>query len=421
MTSSTTLSGPKLTAGSKKRKGLASRLARWGFFSTLQRLRWGRLEIIEGEERYTFGTLCDHFPRAVVVRVHDADFYADVAFGGSIGAGESYMLGLWACDDLVVLMRIMQANPQVLQGFNGGLAWVRKPLYKLFHWLHRNTVKGSRDNIHAHYDLGNDFFSLFLDDTMMYSSAYFESESVSLKEASVAKLDMICRKLDLGPNDRVLEIGTGWGGFALHAAEHYGCHVTTTTISDAQYELATKRVDEAGLNDNITLLKKDFRQLDGSFDKIVSIEMIEAVGEENIARFFAVCDRCLKPGGQVLIQAITIRDQIFDRYRKSVDFIQRFIFPGGFLPSMGFLSREMATVSSLSVQHVQDIGHHYALTLRRWRENFQKNRSHIAGQGFSDDFMRLWEFYFCYCEAGFIQRSTGVIHMMLEKDQSPQS
>lgn len=420
MSSSTTLSAPKLTARAKKRKGLICRLARRGVLAKLQALRWGRVDIVEGEERYQFGSLCDQFPKVVVVRVNDGDFYGDVGFGGSVGAGESYMLGLWSCDDLVELMRIMQANPQVLDDLNRGMAWVRKPVHKLFHWLHRNTVKGSRENIQAHYDLGNDFFRLFLDDTMMYSSAYFESESVTLKEASVAKLDMICKKLNLGPDDRVLEIGTGWGGFALHAASHYGCHVTTTTISNAQYELAAERVAQAGLGDRITLLKEDFRELSGRFDKIVSIEMIEAVGEENIARFFAVCDRCLKPGGQVLIQAITIRDQLFDRYRKSVDFIQRFIFPGGFLPSMGFLSREMAATSSFSVRHVQDLGHHYALTLRRWRENFARNRRDIVRQGFSDDFLRLWEFYFCYCEAGFMQRSTGVIHMLLEKDLSPQ-
>lgn len=418
MSSSTTLNAP-ITRAARKRPGLAGRLARRGFFSKLQALRWGRLDIVEGNNRCSFGATCEHFPQAVVIRVNDSDFYGDIAFGGSIGAGESYMLGLWSCDDLVELMRIMQANPQVLQGINSGMAWVKKPIYKLFHWLHRNTVKGSRENIHAHYDLGNDFFRLFLDETMMYSSAYFESEQVTLKEASVAKLDMICQKLKLGPNDHVLEIGTGWGGFALHAARHYGCRVTTTTISDAQYQLATERVEEAGLGDKITLLKKDFRQLEGSFDKIVSIEMIEAIGEENIARFFAVCDRCLKPGGQVLIQAITIRDQIFDRYRKSVDFIQRFIFPGGFLPSMGFLSREMAAASSFSVRHVQDIGHHYALTLRRWRDNFLHNRGGIAAQGFSEDFIRLWEFYFCYCEAGFMQRNTGVIHLMLEKDHHP--
>lgn len=394
---------------------VVQRLARNGMLAKLAGIRHGRLEVHDGQRRHVFGQVDDAFPDPVVVRVRNPEFFADLAFNGSIGAGESYMHGLWDCDNLLDLIRLMIVNRQVLDALEGGAAWLKKPFHKLFHWLHRNTVKGSRQNIHAHYDLGNEFFCLFLDDTLMYSAAVFETPGMTLREASIAKLDRICQKLELKPHDHVLEIGSGWGGFALHAAKHYGCRVTTTTISEEQFLLAKKRVGEAGLQDKITLLKKDFRHLEGQFDKLVSIEMIEAIGEENISTFFQVCADRLKPQGKMLIQAITIADQLFDEYRSSVDFIQRFIFPGGFLPSVTLLSEAAGKHTDLRLFHLEDIGPHYAETLRCWRDNFHDNFQAILDLGCSREFMRLWHFYFCYCEAGFVERTTGDMQIVYVK------
>src|SRR5690606_32127914 len=264
-------------------------------------------------------------------------------------------------------------------------------------------------------DLGNDFFKLFLDDTLMYSAGVFETPEATLRDASVAKIDRICRKLDLKPDDHLLEIGTGWGGFAIHAARHYGCRVTTTTISDAQYQLAAERVSEAGLADRITLLKEDFRNLDGQYDKLVSIEMIEAIGEDNIGRFFALCSRLLKPEGKMVLQAITIADNLYDSYRRSVDFIQRYVFPGGFLPSVASLTAAVARHTDMRLFHLEDIGPHYAETLKRWRDRFHANLTAIRALGYPEEFSRLCEFYVCYCERGVIERSIGDVQMVLVK------
>jgi cyclopropane-fatty-acyl-phospholipid synthase len=408
---------PSVTTVTTGKTSVLAAIARKGLLAKLGGLTNGRIELHENGRCHRFGQVSEGFPEPVRVWVHADDFFADIAFGGSIGAGESFMAGLWDCDNLVDLMRIMTVNRRVLDSLDGGSAWLTKPLHRLFHLLHRNTVSGSRKNIQAHYDLGNDFFRLFLDDTLMYSSAIFPREGMSLKEGSIAKLERICQQLELCSDDHVLEIGTGWGGFAIHAASRYGCRVTTTTISDAQYQLAQQRVREAGLEHKITVLKEDFRNLQGQFDKLVSVEMIEAIGEANIGRFFDVCNRRLKAGGRMLLQAITIRDQIFDQYRKAVDFIQRFIFPGGFLPSTTLLSQQMGRHSSLRVQQVEDFGHDYARTLAEWRHNFDANAQAIEALGYSREFMRLWLFYFCYCEAGFSERATGVVQMLLVKDE----
>lgn len=395
---------------------LIHRIARKGLLKKLGALRAGRIEIIDAQDRYSFGSPSEQFPASIHIQVRDPAFYADVAFAGSVGAGESYMHGAWECDNLVDLIRLLIVNREVLNALDSGSALLSRPLLKLFHFLHRNTLKGSRENIHAHYDLGNEFFKLFLDPTMMYSSAVFKHPEMSLQDASVAKLDRICEKLELTSEDHVLEIGTGWGGFAIHAAQKYGCRVTTTTISDAQYQLARERVEQAGLEGRITLLKQDFRSLDGKFDKLVSVEMIEAIGESNIGHFFDVCDRCLEDDGRMLLQAITINDQLYQEYRKSVDFIQRFIFPGGFLPSLGLLAQQIGKRSQMRVLHLEDLGTHYARTLREWRQNFGRNSDAIARLGHDEIFQRLWQFYFCYCEAGFTERTTGVLQMLLAKE-----
>jgi cyclopropane-fatty-acyl-phospholipid synthase len=389
---------------------LARRLA----LARLETLRDGRLRIREGDEQIEFGM--QNSGSVVTVTVNDPAFYSELAFGGSVGAAESYMLGHWQADDLTALMRLMLRNRNALDSLETGLARASAPLRLAAHWLHRNTRAGSRRNISAHYDLGNDFFRLFLDETMMYSCALFERPDMTLAEASTAKLDAICRRLALGPQDHVLEIGTGWGGFALHAAGRYGCRVTTTTISPSQHELARERVRAAGLEDRITNLLEDYRDLRGTFDKLVSIEMIEAIGHRQFEQFFRSCSERLVPGGQMLLQSITIADHRYARARDEVDFIKRYIFPGSCIPSVSALAQAMANASELRIVHLADIGPHYATTLARWREKFVANLARVRALGLPESFIRMWEFYFCYCEAGFAERALGDVQMLLARD-----
>jgi len=347
--------------------------------------------------------------------VHDPRFYSEIAFGGSIGAGEAYMDAYWSTDDLTAVIRILVSNRDVLDGMEGGLAGVAAPLRKVLHWAARNSRHGSRRNIAAHYDLGNDFFRIFLDPTLMYSAAVFERPEMTLEEASVAKLDRICRRLQLKPGDHVIEIGTGWGGFALHAAGRYGCRVTTTTISRQQHALARERIDAAGLADRVTLLLEDYRDLAGTYDKLVSIEMIEAVGHQYYDTYFRKCSDLLKPEGMMMLQAITIADHRYAAARDAVDFIQRHIFPGSCIPSIAAISDAIARVTDLRLIHLDDIGPDYAITLRRWRENLFANLAAVRALGYSEEFIRMWEFYFCYCEGGFIERVIGDAQLLFVK------
>lgn len=396
-----------------RRLPLLASLAKRVLHRMLRRLHTGHLTLIDGDERIRFGP---GGSPAVTLRVHDAAFYADAVYGGSIGVAESYMLGHWQADALSALIRLMVLNREIIDGLDErGLARVASPARKFLHWLNRNTQAGSRRNIAAHYDLGNDFFATFLDETWMYSSAIFTRPDMSLAEASTAKLDRICRKLALTPQDHVLEIGSGWGGFALHAARHYGCRVTTTTISAQQYELAKQRIDAAGLGDRITLLMQDYRELDGQYDKLVSIEMIEAVGHAYYDTYFRQCARLLKPHGQFLLQGITLADQRFDAAARSVDFIQRYIFPGSTIPSVTALLDSATRASDLRLFHLEDIGPHYATTLAHWRANFFANLARVRALGYSEEFIRMWEFYLCYCEGGFAERALGDVQMLLVK------
>jgi cyclopropane-fatty-acyl-phospholipid synthase len=373
------------------------------------------LTLEDGRGAQSFGSRTGRCGLGARVRVHDARFFGEVAYGGSVGAGEAYMLGYWSADDLTAVMRILLHNREVLGGMESGLAAFSAPLRKLLHWAARNTRGGSRRNIAAHYDLGNEFFALFLDPTLMYSSAVFEAPGMSLEDASVAKLERVCRRLDLQPGDHVLEIGTGWGGFALHAARHYGCRVTTTTISRRQHELARERIAAAGLGERVTLLLEDYRDLSGRYDKLVCIEMIEAVGHEYLETFFAKCSALLKDEGMMLLQAITIADQRYDSARKAVDFIRRYIFPGSCIPSVASLSRAVARASDLRLFHLEDIGPHYATTLGMWRKNLFANLERVRALGLSEQFIRMWEFYLCYCEAGFAERALGDVQALFVK------
>ena len=390
-------------------------LARRTLFSLLERLDRGKITLHEGDTGKSFGKQTDAFPLEVQVNVYHPRFYSAILLGGSVGAGEAYMAGYWSADDLTTLIRIMVLNEHVLQGMEKGWSRLKAPLYKLFHRMHKDTKEGSRINIAAHYDLGNDFYALFLDDTLTYSCGIFEGDDSTLKAAAMAKYDRICRKLDLGPGDHVLEIGTGWGGFAIYAAENYGCRITTTTISRKQRELAKERVEKAGLSDQITVLYKDYRDLEGKYDKAVSIEMIEAVGHQYYEIFFRSCSERLKEDGMMLLQAITISDRVFEKHKTEVDFIKRYIFPGSCIPSIAAMARAMARATDLRIFHLEDITPHYARTLRMWRERFFENVDKVRDLGFGDAFIRMWEYYLCYCEGAFMERYLGDVHMLLTK------
>jgi cyclopropane-fatty-acyl-phospholipid synthase len=398
--------------------GAIYRLARQAVFFRLRRLQRGMITVVEGHESYTFGRTINECPLQATVTIIDPHTYADVALGGTVGVGDAYRRGLWNCDDLTTLVRIFVLNRTLLNGMEGGLASVTKPLLKAIHWLNRNTKAGSRKNIAAHYDLGNDFFRLMLDDTMMYSCAYFERPDATLAEASRAKNDRVCRKLQLSASDHLLEIGTGWGGFAIHAASRYGCSVTTTTISQQQYDLAVQRVKEAGLSDRVTVLLTDYRDLpvlNVQFDKLASIEMIEAVGHKYYDIFFDICSRMLKPNGLMVIQGITIDERFYERAKRSVDFIQQFIFPGSCIPSVSALTLASARASDLGLVQLEDIGGHYASTLRAWRRNIVSHLPEITSLGYRPEFLRLWDFYLCYCEGGFLERSISTVHLLFAK------
>ena len=381
----------------------------------LEKLEVGQLTVIDGRMVKTFGRKTPEFDLSATIRVHGDDFYRFCAFGGSIGAGEAFMLGYWTSADLTAVMRIIVRNQQVFGEMDQGWTMLSRPVNQIFHLMRRNTPTGSRKNIMAHYDLGNDFYRLFLDETMTYSSGIFETSRSSLKAASIAKYDRLCRKLDLGPDDHVLEIGTGWGGFALHAAGKYGCEVTTTTISQQQYDFAKAKIESAGLSQRIHLLKSDYRELTGQYDKLVSIEMIEAVGHHYYDRFFQACAGYLKDDGLMAIQAITIADHAFEQHKNSVDFIKRYIFPGSCIPSVTVLLDAMSRSSDLRLFHMEDITPHYATTLRMWRERFFDNLDQVRELGFEDAFIRMWDYYLSYCEGGFMERYIGNVQMVFSK------
>lgn len=391
------------------------RFAKKIFLSKFSEIIHGKITLKEGLKEYTFGTDDPDYPLHATIIVHEASFYSDIVFAGTVGSGEAYMARSWDCQELSDLVRIILRNEHVLNAIDGGFNKLMLPLHKIFHFLHRNSLSGSRKNIEAHYDLGNDMFELFLDPTMMYSSGIFENKSTSMEQASIAKLDRICQKLQLNKNDHLLEIGSGWGGFAIYAAKHYGCHVTTTTISQQQFEYAEQKIKDEGLQDSITLLCEDYRKLTGQYDKLVSIEMIEAVGHAYYQTYFEHCSKLLKPQGMMLLQSITIADQRYQAAKNEVDFIQRYIFPGGCLPSVSVIAKAVSEHTDMRFYQLEDIGPHYATTLAKWREQFFNNIKHIQELGYSETFVRMWNFYLCYCEGGFKEHSIGTIQLLLTK------
>ncbi|MDX1707951.1 MAG: cyclopropane-fatty-acyl-phospholipid synthase family protein [Desulfobacterales bacterium] len=391
------------------------RLARKFLFGILQKLKWGKITFLEGTQRHDFGQTSSAYPLKATINVHHSRFYSKAILGGSIGTAEAYMSGLWSADDLSTALRIMALNRDSFERMDKGWSRLSAPLQRAVHFLRKNTRSGSRKNIGAHYDLGNDFYRLFLDETLTYSCGIFKSEGSSLQDASLAKYDRICRKLELTSADDVVEIGAGWGGFAIYAAQNIGCRVTATTISDEQFKLAQKRIAECGLADRIQLVMKDYRDLKGTYSKLVSIEMIEAVGHHYLDAYFETCSRLLKPDGMMLLQAITITDQVFERHKRSVDFIKRYIFPGSCIPSIAAITSSIARVTDLRLFHLEDITAHYAKTLACWREQFFENIDMVKQLGYSEAFIRMWDFYLSYCEAGFAERYIGNVQMLFTK------
>jgi len=405
-------------AARTRRPAIIERFARRAVLARLAGIKRGRIVIEDGDERITFGEEISGADLRATIRITDQRFYSDLALGGSMGAGEAYMAGSWTTDDLTALVQIMIRNRDVMEGMDGGLARLASPARRLLHYFNRNTKAGSQRNIAAHYDLGNDFFELILDPTLMYSCAIFTRPDSTLEEAAIAKVDRICRKLDLRADDHLLEIGTGWGGFAIHAAKNYGCRITTTTISRAQHDYAIKKIAEQGLADRITVLFKDYRDLSGQFDKAVSIEMIEAVGHHFVDSYFHKCGELLKPDGVMLLQAITIADQYYESAVRNVDFIKKYIFPGSFIPSVTSLCNSITRASDMRLFHLEDLTPNYAETLKNWRLRMFQNIERVRALGYPEEFIRMWDFYLSYCEGGFRERYIGDVQMLLTKPAS---
>ncbi len=388
------------------------KLSRTAVGTALGRVSSGQIEIVEGGRTRSYGP--EESDLRATVTIHDPAAWRG-PLRGSVGLGETYVDGLWETDDLVALIQIAARELRDLDGLRGAVARPRAALHRLRGLVPENTRGGSRQNISAHYDLGNDLFAAFLDERMMYSCAYFADEQVTLEGAQVAKLDRICDRLELGPDNHLLEIGTGWGGLAIHAARRSGCRVTTTTISRAQHQLASERVREAGLEDQVTVLLQDYRDLDGRYDRLVSVEMIEAVGWQYFDEYFRRCDELLSDDGAMLLQAITIDDRIYEVEKAARSFANTHVFPGGCLPSEGLIASSLARVTSMRQVWIDDITAHYPPTLASWRQRFFEAWDNLRGHGYDERFRRLWDFYLSSSEAGFRERRIGDVQALFAK------
>jgi len=397
----------------QKKSTRQSSWAKRFFFKLCRDFKHGELIVYDEGETYNLGQpSVDQLQVSLTVR--NSKTYQMLLLGGSNGAAEAYIQGYWETDDLTGLIRLMLRNRSQLDAMEGGLAVITQFASRIWHAFNRNTKSGSDKNIAAHYDLGNTFFELFLDSNLMYSSALFYRGDETLEQASRAKLKRICEKLELSPQDHVIEIGSGWGGMAIYAARHYGCKVTTTTISKEQYLATIERVSAAGLSDRISVLKQDYRELEGQYDKLVSIEMVEAVGHQYLDGYFEKNSRLLKADGCAVIQAITIDDGLYKQALHSVDFIKRYIFPGSFIPCVSVLNQSAAQ-SGLKLFNLEDIGSSYALTLQAWSHRFHQQLNSVRAQGFDERFIRMWDFYLCYCEGGFLERTISDVQLTFVK------
>jgi len=415
MHSNQNVSSKNLSFIQNPNKSFTQRLAKAMVLKQFSKLTQGQLLVNENGNNYIFGSKNNDFPVSATINVLSNEMYSEIAAKGLNGAAEAFVKGLWSSNDLTRLIRIFVRNREAANQIEGGLAKLATGLFYLQHSLKRNNHKGSLRNISAHYDLGNDLFETFLDNTKMYSCAIFENENSSLEQASINKIERICKKLELSSNDHVLEIGTGWGGFAIFAAKNFGCKITTTTISQKQYEYTLEKVKALGLQDKISVLKKDYRDLTGKYNKLVSIEMIEAVGHHYYHDFFRKCNQLLTPDGRMLLQSIIITDYLYEEAKQFSDFIKTYIFPGSCIPSISKLCESSAKATDMRLFHLEDITPHYAKTLNHWRSYFMNNVQKIRDLGFSEEFIRLWNFYFCYCEGGFIERQIGAVQMLFTK------
>lgn len=393
----------------------------WKAVSALLRnLKIGKITVHLDDETHVFGST-ELRNISAEVTVHNRQLLSDILTGGSMAAAEGYVKGYWDSPNLTAVVQLfaVNLNQPNQQTFRPLTALAKIPL-NIKHWLNKNSLTGSKKNIEAHYDLGNDLFTRFLDPSMMYSAAIYPSENATLEEAQIYRLDRICQKLHLSEDNHLLEIGTGWGSMAIHAAKHYGCKVTTTTISEEQYDYAKERIKEEGLEEKITLLKQDYRLLDGKFDRLVSIEMIEAVGHKYLPGYFKKINDVLTDDGIALLQCITIPDQRYDAYKSSVDFIRKYIFPGGHLPSISMIHQQISDQTHMVVNHFEDITHHYARTLADWHKRFVDNYHLLDAEKYDRQFFRLWRYYFAYCEGGFKERSIGTSQIVFSKAMAHQ-
>ena len=399
-----------------KKRTFLSKIFRNALLKKFKNLQYGYIVLIDNDKRFTFGKKSEKLQTEVTI--NSQEFYVLLGSGGVLGVSEAFMAGYWNSTNLVVLLQIVLKNKRLMDSLDSGFARLIQPINKQIHKRHQNTLTGSKNNILAHYDLSNDFYKLWLDPTMTYSCGYFNKKNSTLESASIEKIDRICRKLHLSSSDTLLEIGTGWGSFSAHAAKNYGCKITTTTISDAQFQYAEKLFKKEGLESQINLVNIDYRNLEGQYDKIVSIEMIEAVGYQYIPEYFKKVSSLLKPDGLLAIQGITYNDQNFDDYKNSVDFIKKYIFPGSCLISLSQVIDVMKVHTDLALVDMEDITQHYTETLKRWRESFLNVLPDVRKLGFSEAFIKMWEFYFVFCEAGFLERNIGDVQMIIAKSDA---
>lgn len=408
--------GSEVALESQSQRGFWNNQFRNIAFKLLSHLNKGELVIAEnGRTIERFGE--KNSDLSAKINVLSVDFYRRLVTGGSIGAAELYIDKSWETDNLTSVIRVFARNLPALDKLESRLAWLTYPLNKYQHWSNRNHKLQAKKNISAHYDLGNELYTRFLDDAMQYSSALFLKDSDTLDAAQHNKMKRLCDALELTKDDHVLEVGTGWGGLAIFAAKHYGCKVTTTTISDEQFQYAKARVESEGLESKVTLLKSDYRELKGQYDKLVSVEMIEAVGKQYLPIFFKTCNGLLRPHGKMALQAITIADQREKAYARSVDFIQKHIFPGGFLPSVSQMTQLFKKHTNMVARDVFDFGLSYAQTLGVWEQNFNEKAEELAKFGYDERFFRLWNYYLSYCKGGFLEKRVSVVQIVAEKSQ----
>lgn len=394
---------------------LYEKVCRNVFLKALSLFEDGQMTVMEQGE--TIAELGKPSDLHAVVNVLSPKAYPKLLLGGSVGAGEAYMDGLWETNDMTHVIQMFARNLPTLDKWEDKLKWVTMPVWKVQHFFRKNSPTQAKKNIEAHYDLGNKLYTKFLDETMMYSAAIYPDSNTTLQNAQIHKLDTICKKLQLNEEDHLLEIGTGWGGLAVHAAKYYGCNVTTTTISEEQHAWAAQWIEKENLGNRITLLKSDYRDLTGEYSKLVSIEMIEAVGKSYLSNFFEKCSSLLKKDGLMLLQAITIDDRRYESYSRNVDFIQKYIFPGGFLPSQLVLNDEIKRNTSMMIRDLHDIGLDYARTLRDWYDAFISSKDALYKDGYDDRFMRMWEYYLKYCEGGFLERTISTVQLVLSQPE----